>query len=162
MRHRCVSKLGHHHYNDVTMSAVASQFTSVSILCSTVGSGADQRKHQSSASLAFCGEFTGDRWFPRTKRPVTRNMFPFDDVIMIGSDSVCRLFDNKRLFAPILVDWTLANIFQWRVSLDTTIFIQKNVKNINLEIVVILSRPQCVDHIRLILWRQNILQFQYD
>ena len=39
------------HYNDVIMSAVVSQITSVSIVCSTVGSGADQRKHQSSASL---------------------------------------------------------------------------------------------------------------
>ena len=28
------------------------------------------------------GEFIGDRWIPRTKRPVTRKMFPFDDVIM--------------------------------------------------------------------------------
>ena len=33
---------------------------------STVYSGADQRKHQSSASLAFVREFTGDRWIPRT------------------------------------------------------------------------------------------------
>ena len=34
---------------------------------SIVYSGAGQRKHQSSASLAFvCGEFTGDRWIPRT------------------------------------------------------------------------------------------------
>ena len=31
----------------------------------------------------LCGEFTGDRWIPRTNgRPVTRKMFPFDDVIM--------------------------------------------------------------------------------
>ena len=29
------------------------------------------------------GEFTGDRWIPRTKRPVTRKMFPFDNVIML-------------------------------------------------------------------------------
>ena len=30
----------------------------------------------------LCGEFTGDRWFPRAKWPVTRKMFPFDDVII--------------------------------------------------------------------------------
>ena len=36
---------------------MAFQITSVSIVCSTVGSGADQRKHQSSVSLAFVGEF---------------------------------------------------------------------------------------------------------
>ena len=41
------------YYNDVIMGAVASQITSVSIVCSTVDPGADQRKHQSSASLAF-------------------------------------------------------------------------------------------------------------
>ena len=38
-----------------------------STVCSTVCSDADQRKHQSSASLAFVREFTGDRWIPRTK-----------------------------------------------------------------------------------------------
>ena len=41
------------HYNDVIMSAMASQITSLMIMYSTVYSGADQSKHQSSASLAF-------------------------------------------------------------------------------------------------------------
>ena len=41
------------HYNDVIMSARVSQITSFTIVFSTVYSGADQRKHQSSASLAF-------------------------------------------------------------------------------------------------------------
>ena len=41
------------HYSDVIISAIASQITGVSIVCSTVCSGADQRNHQSSASLAF-------------------------------------------------------------------------------------------------------------
>ena len=71
------------HYNDVIMSAVASQITSVSIVCSTVGSSADQRKHQSSTSLAFVWGI--HRWPVNSphKGPVTRNMFPFDDVIMM-------------------------------------------------------------------------------
>ena len=30
----------------------------------------------------LCGEFTGDRWIPCTKGPVTRKIFPFDDVIV--------------------------------------------------------------------------------
>ena len=49
---------------------------------STVYSGADQRKHQSSASLAFVWGI--DRWPVNSphKGPVTRKMFPFDDVIM--------------------------------------------------------------------------------
>ena len=41
------------HYNDVTMSAMASQITGVSIVWSTVRSDAAQRKHQRSTSLAF-------------------------------------------------------------------------------------------------------------
>ena len=55
------------YYNDVIMSAIASQITSLSIAYLTIYSGAVQRKHQSSASLALCGEFTGNRWIPRTK-----------------------------------------------------------------------------------------------
>ena len=41
------------HYGDVTMGTIPSQITSLTIVYSTVYSGADQRKHQSSASLAF-------------------------------------------------------------------------------------------------------------
>ena len=54
------------HYIEAIISAMASQFTSLMIVYSTVYSGADQRKHQSFASLAFVQEFTGDRWIPRT------------------------------------------------------------------------------------------------
>ena len=63
------------------MSAMASQITGVSIVCSTVGSGADQRKHQSSASLAFVWGI--HRWPVNSphKWSVTQKMFPIDDVI---------------------------------------------------------------------------------
>ena len=64
------------------MGAVASQITSLTIVYSTVDSDADQSKHQSSASLAFVrGIHRGPMNFPH-KWPVTRKMFPFDDVIM--------------------------------------------------------------------------------
>ena len=56
------------HYSDVTMNAMASQITSLTIVYSTVYWGTDQRKHQSSASLAFVwGEFSGGRWITRGK-----------------------------------------------------------------------------------------------
>ena len=65
------------------MGAIASQITSLSIVYSTVYSGADQSKHQSSASLAFVwGIHRGPVNSPH-KGPVTRKMFPFDDVIMV-------------------------------------------------------------------------------
>ena len=41
------------HYNAGIMGAIASQITSLTIVYSTVYSDAEQRKHQSSASLAF-------------------------------------------------------------------------------------------------------------
>ena len=91
-------------YIDVIMSVMASQFTGFSIAYAIVSSGADQRKHQSSASLAFV------RGIPRLpvnsshKGPVTRKVFPFDDVIMepgtskwwviLHSDSVHRQLTN--------------------------------------------------------------------
>ena len=46
-------KLAFIHYTDVIMGAIASQITSFAIVYSTVHSDVDQRKHQSSASLAF-------------------------------------------------------------------------------------------------------------
>ena len=72
------------HYGDVTMGAKASQITSLTIVYSTFYSGADQSKHQSSASLAFVwGIHRGPVNSPH-KWPVTRKMFLFDDVIMLG------------------------------------------------------------------------------
>ena len=71
-----------HHYDDVIMSTIASQITSFTIVYSTIYSGVDQSKHQSSASLAFVwGIHRGPVNSPH-KWPVTRKMFPFDDVIM--------------------------------------------------------------------------------
>ena len=55
------------HYNDVIMTTIASQITSLTVVYSSVYSDADQRKHQSSASLAFVRGIHRDRWIPRTK-----------------------------------------------------------------------------------------------
>ena len=69
------------HYHDVVMSAMASQITNLTIVYSDIYSGA-VKKHQSSASLAFVRGI--HRWPVNSphKGPVTRKMFPFDDVIM--------------------------------------------------------------------------------
>ena len=55
------------HYIDVMMTTMASQITSLTVVYSTVYSDTDQRKHQSSASLAFVWGIHRDRWIPRTK-----------------------------------------------------------------------------------------------
>ena len=79
------------HYIHVIMGDMASQITSLTIVCSTVYSGADQRKHQSSASLSFVRGI--HRWPVNSlhKWPVTRKMFPFDDVIMCN-----KLMSNRH------------------------------------------------------------------
>ena len=90
------------HYNDVIMGAIASQITSLTIVYSTVYSDADQRKHQSSASLAFvCGIHRGPVNSPH-KWPVARKMFPFDGVMM------------KRGKTP----WLRSLLILWLIDLD--------------------------------------------
>ena len=74
------------HYCDVIMSPTSSQITSLKIVYSIVYSGTDQRKHQSSASLAFVRGIHQKPVKSPHKWPVTRKMFPFDDVIMCWED----------------------------------------------------------------------------
>ena len=84
---------GYCHSSDVIMGTMASQITSLTMVYSTVYSGADQRKHQSSAPLAFVRGI--HRWPVNSphKWPVTRTMFPFDDVIMVsfGGKNACNV-----------------------------------------------------------------------
>ena len=64
-----------YHYCDVIMGAMVSQTTSLTIVYPIVHSGADQRKYQRSASLAFVWEI--HRWPVNSlhKWPVTRKCF---------------------------------------------------------------------------------------
>ena len=62
------------HYIDVIMTTMAFQITSRTVVYSTVYSDADQRKHQSSAPLAFVWGIHRDRWIPRTKASYAENV----------------------------------------------------------------------------------------
>ena len=101
---------GGFHYNGVIMGTMASQITSLTFVYSTFYSGADQRKHQSSASLAFVwGIHRGPVNFPH-KWPVTQKMFPFDDVIMSLKQAGCVEFWcfvglNKLLKCQLSRQW---------------------------------------------------------
>ena len=87
------------HYNDVII------ITSLTIVYSTVYSGVGQGKHQSSASLAFVrGIHRGPVNSPH-KRPVTRKIFPFGDVIMSFGEIWCRLTSQIRLM------WMLSVVY---------------------------------------------------
>ena len=61
-------------YNDVIMSAMASQIISVFIVCITVGSAQLKENIKALCDWPLCGEFTGDRWILRTKGLVTRKI----------------------------------------------------------------------------------------
>ena len=104
------------------MGTIASQITSLTIVYSTVYSDADQRKHQSSASLAFVwGIHRGPVNSPH-KWPVTRKMFPFDDVIMNITTNITdeRAFVQGHDYCDYpwlnhqLITFTLSRTLRWR------------------------------------------------
>ena len=87
-------------------------------------SGTDQRKHQSSASLAFVGGI--HRWPMNSphKGPVTRKLFLLDDVIMIKSLVISRytvltLFAQNSFCLYRLAQemWNIARIFPWNYQI---------------------------------------------
>ena len=94
------------HYGDVIMGGIASQITSLTIVYSTIYSDTDQRKHQSSASLAFVWGIHRSPVNSPHKGPVTRKMFPFDDVIMWTQlrCKYCLNFDGI-VWAGIIIVW---------------------------------------------------------
>ena len=105
------------HYNDVIMIPAASQITSLTIVYSSVYSGAGQRKHQSSASLAFVRGI--HRWPVNSphKGPVTRKMFPFDDVIMITyKTSVKSVIGMQTLYVSDKNIYVYYYYLRWRLG----------------------------------------------
>ena len=108
----------HDHYSDVMVGAMASQITSLTIVYSTVYSGKDKRKYHSSASLAFVWGI--HRWPVNSphKWPVTRKMFPFDDVIImvdslltviIAAATTVAIFQLLSLFFSPVKDTVVTN-----------------------------------------------------
>ena len=85
------------------MGTIASQITSLTSVCSIVYSDADQRKHQSSASLAFVRGIHRRPVYSPHKGPVTRMMFPFDDVIMEFTLGFDKKMEAGSVFRPIAV-----------------------------------------------------------
>ena len=81
------------HYGDVIMGAIASQITSLTIVYSTIYLNADQGKHQRSASLAFLWGIHRRPVNSPLQWPLTRKMFPFDDVIMRRKTSPFHFID---------------------------------------------------------------------
>ena len=104
------------------MGTVASKITSLTIVYSTVYSDANQRKYQSSASLAFVQGIHRRSVISPHKWPVTRKMFPFDDVIMVWNSvlaSECQHnFGNSIRLQSTIQSERSANI----LSIDTSLW----------------------------------------
>ena len=117
-KHRC-SDIITETYSDIIMGAMASQITSLTIVYSTLYSGTDQRKYQSSASLASVRGI--HRWPVNSphKGPVTRKMFSFDDVIMGTEKGVPTLYKKCKVF-EICID-TLTVLLPYSVWNSKTI-----------------------------------------
>ena len=100
------------HYCDI-MGWMASQITSLTIVYSTIRSGTDQRKHQSSASLAFVRGI--HRWSVNSadKWTVMGKMFPFDDVIMKMND-----LNTSLLMGEGLVLWKKTEMLNTLISFE--------------------------------------------
>ena len=95
------------------MIAMAYQITGVSIVCSIVCAGADQRKHQSSASLAFVWVVSPH------KGPVTRKMFQLDDVIIIV------VFNDKESQSYIMIGSIVMIYFENTLTMTNTTVLAK-------------------------------------
>ena len=117
------------HYNDVIMSAMASQITSLTIVYSKVYWGADQRKHQSSLTLAFVtvtGEFPTHRasnaenvsiwWCHHDMENKVINIAADDQTLYISSSSeaICWLckFNSSPLSAVYMHPWIESALVQ--------------------------------------------------
>ena len=128
------SLLKYFYYSDVIMTTMASPITSLMVVYSTTY--ADQRKHQSSASLVFVWGIHRDRWIPRTKGQLRRKCFHLmtssctenciltaslcaaiwkylspEKIVMYNPD--CARFDFKTCFGWIILYWRIPCYWLW-------------------------------------------------
>ena len=144
----CVSELSQHciHYTDVIMGAIASQITSITIVYSTVYSDADERKHHTSASLAFVWGIHRSPVNSPHKWPVMREMFPFDDVIMRYWLATCWAPNHYLNQFWHIFNEPHRNIFQWNLIWNSKVFVQESAReNVFCKLAAILTRPQLVN-----------------
>ena len=125
------------HYGDVIMGAIAYKITSLTVVYSTVYSDADQRKHQSSASLVFVtGIHRGPVNSPH-KWPVTRKVFPFDDVIMLFDCGIAliKVFSLYGMYQRVYITMTLLIMCSVILLIYLVHFLNKRFPNLNLTIL---------------------------
>ena len=101
------------HYSDIIVNLMEFQITIVLFVYSTISSGADQRKHDSSTSLALA---RGIHWWSVNsphKGPVMQKMFPFDDVIMYVQGFVYLEFPTLTWKSNGMINFLWIENFYW-------------------------------------------------
>ena len=112
----------HNHYSDVIMGVMGSRIIVVFVIYSTVCSGVDHWKHQSSASLASVRGI--HRWPVNSphKGPITRKMFPFDHIIMTSQVVAWWQMGKKSLNVPVTnllkLIWVIRKIFVMQKNIN--------------------------------------------
>ena len=139
------TQTGPNNYSDVIMSAIASQITSLAI----VYWGLEQRKHQSSASLAFVRGT--HRWPVNSPHigPVTRKMFPFGDAIMWIIYRLIYVLPWIIIFWS-RVGWFANNFHEWRRHAPNNLT--------NDHRLVIYGKPHIISLLTCFYWRLNMTQ----
>ena len=84
------------HYSDVIMGAMVSLITSLTIVYSTVYQTQIKENIKAPRHWPLCGKFPGPPVNSPNKWPVTRKMFPFDNVIMNCGLSYSFLINTKN------------------------------------------------------------------
>ena len=110
--------------NTITLQWRHNEQDDVPIVYSTVCSGTDQMKHQRSVPLAFVWGI--QRWPVNISRkgPVTRKMFPFEDVIMkyliwFNNKTLGLDYLTNTLTVPLLLSPEIVKIGRGRVLRET-------------------------------------------
>ena len=129
--------LDNFHYDDVIMGAMASQITSLTIVYSIVYSGTDQRRHQSSASLAFVIH----------RRPVPAQMASNAENVFIWWRH--HVTDRRQAIiwtnAGILLIGPLGtNLGELLIEINALSFKENAFENVVWKMAATLSRPQSV------------------
>ena len=142
------------------MTTMASQITSLTVVYLTVYSDADQRKHQSSASLAFVWGIHRDRRIPHTKVQLRGKCFHsmtsswirvlgeagthFPKRFM-GQLFVCdekfNIFQGVTIWQVLAQCWAVGTLGKYKINLKKSILIMRNIDTDKLTNMALLAPP---------------------
>ena len=154
------------HYSDVMISATASQITGIPIVCPTVCSGADQRKHHSSALLAFVRDAPATGGFPSQRASNAENVSIWWRHHDFTRDAADDQAPNGTRTLPSAAVFFINIFSKYFASVITKVISQENFKYITNNYSIVFKRcliiAQCVFSIFIwIKYIREILSFYF-